>query len=216
MIKVHTLVFNPFSENTYVLEADNKRCAIVDPGCYSSAEKTELAAFIEENRLEPEWLINTHFHLDHVFGNRFVAEKWHLKVAGHREGNYTLAHNNQAASLYGFPDFEDSPPIEVFLHDGQEIELGGEKIEVRFVPGHSRGHIALISHADRWVVAGDVLFNGSIGRTDLPGGDFETLERSIREKLYTLPEDYTVHCGHGPATTIGNEKYANPFVRENS
>lgn len=212
MLVVHKLVFNPFQENTYVIEGENKDCIIVDPGCYNSVENAELKSFIDNRNLKPVALVLTHFHLDHVFGNQFVFDEWGLLPTGHKDGESTMNGNQRACEVYGLP-YIPSPPITHFITDGDTIELSGDEIKVRHVPGHSTGHMALVSEGSGWVIAGDVLFQNSIGRTDLPGGDLATLEKSIREKMYVLPDDMVVYCGHGPETSIGNERFANPFVR---
>lgn len=212
MLTVHKLVFNPFQENTYVISADNGDCIIVDPGCFNSAENEVLKNFIESENLKPIKLVLTHFHLDHVFGNQFVCDQWGLSPEGHKDGELTLAGNERACQVYGLP-YIPSPEISNYLNHGDELKLGTEIIKVIHVPGHSKGHIALISENSNWVVAGDVLFQQSIGRTDLPGGDFDELAESIRTKMYALPEDMVVYCGHGPETTIGAEKFSNPFVK---
>ncbi len=211
MLTVHKLVFNPFQENTFIISAANGDCFIVDPGCFNSEENQRLKSFIEENKLNPVKLVLTHFHLDHVFGNQYVKDEWNLLPTGHKDGESTLSGNERACSVYGLP-YIPSPPITHFLEDGDKLTLDGEVIKVIHVPGHSTGHIALISEKSNWVVAGDVLFQNSIGRTDLPGGDFDVLEKSIKEKMYLLPDEMIVYCGHGPETSIGNEKFANPFV----
>lgn len=212
MLTVHKLVFNPFQENTFIIEGENSECFIIDPGCSNTAENNELRDFIVERGLKPIKLVLTHFHLDHVFGNQFVNDQWGLLPTGHKDGESTLAGNERACQMYGLP-YIASPSIEYFLKDGDILELAGEQIKIIHVPGHSTGHIALVCEDSGWVIAGDVLFQQSIGRTDLPGGDYDTLEKSIKEKMYLLPDDMVVYCGHGPETTIGNEKFSNPFVR---
>ena len=212
MLLVHKLVFNPFQENTFIIEAENKDCIIVDPGCSNRLENQQLEAFVKQNNLNPVRLLLTHFHLDHVFGNKFVFDTWGLLPTGHKDGEFTMNGNKRACEVYGLP-YIPSPPIAHFINDGDEVELGTDVIKVLHVPGHSTGHVALVSSNSNWVIAGDVLFQNSIGRTDLPGGDLPTLENSIREKMYLLPDEMVVYCGHGPETSIGNEKFANPFVR---
>lgn len=216
MINVQKFVFSGFQENTYLLiDSETKNAIIIDPGCYSQMEKQELADFIVNNEILPKRLINTHYHLDHVFGNRFVSDKWGLTVEGSKEDLPTLAMAGRSAMLYGMDGFEESPEPEVFHKGGDVIEFGNNKLEVLFVPGHCVGHIALVCHEQKFVIGGDVLFYRSIGRTDLPGGDFNTLKHSILTKMYALPDDYTVYCGHGPETKIGEEKQHNPFVNIN-
>ncbi len=212
-MKLEYFTFNPFQENTYVLYDNSKECIIVDPGCYTVSEQNQLAQFIEENELIPKKLVCTHFHLDHIFGNQFVTNKWNLLVEGHSADVATLEMGEKSAALYGFDNYIPSPAIEHFIEEGDQIKFGDTVLDVLFVPGHAPGHIALVNHESKTVINGDVLFQGSIGRTDLPGGDFATLEKSIKEKLYTLPEDYVVYAGHGPSTTIGFEKQHNGFVR---
>ncbi|MGB0391193.1 MAG: MBL fold metallo-hydrolase [Salibacteraceae bacterium] len=212
MLTVHKLVFNPFQENTFIISASNGDCFIIDPGCYNAAENQRLKSYVEDHNLNPIKLVLTHFHLDHVFGNLFVKDQWNLLPTGHKDGESTLSGNERACMVYGLP-YIPSPEITHFLEDGDTLKLGEETIDVIHVPGHSTGHIALVCKTSNWVVAGDVLFQNSIGRTDLPGGDFDVLEKSIKEKMYLLPDDMIVYCGHGPETTIGNEKFANPFVR---
>ena len=212
MLQIHSFTFGPFQENTLVLEGANKECILIDPGCYYPEEFTEFKQFIESKKLKPVKLINTHFHLDHVSGNQFVSEQWNLLPTGHKKGTFTLAGNERASAVYGLNYFP-SPPINEFIDEGDVLHLAGELFEVLFVPGHSVGHIALVHHQSESVIAGDVLFRESIGRTDLPGGDFEVLKSSIQQKMYALPNNYTVYCGHGPTTTIGHEKANNPFVK---
>lgn len=212
-MEVLSLTFGPFQENTYILVDDNKECAIVDPGCSNSEERAYLKTTIEQRGLNPVLLLNTHCHIDHVFGNAFVAEEWSLDLHAHKLDLPTLEMVPLSCQLYGIPGYIESPKPKVFIDEGDVIEYGNTKLDVIFVPGHAPGHVAFINHDDRVVINGDVLFRGSIGRTDLPGGNHAELERSIREKMYTLPDDYVVCCGHGPNTTIGEEKTGNAFFR---
>lgn len=212
MLHIHKLVFGPFQENTFIIEAPNKDCIIIDPGCYTNSENHELKELIEENGLNPIMLFNTHFHLDHVFGNQFVYDTWGLLPTGHKFGKPTLAGNERASAVYGL-NYIPSPPITHFIDEGVTVKIGQEELSILFVPGHSTGHVALVCDSQKFTISGDVLFQGSIGRTDLPGGDFTMLEQSIQTKMYALPDDYVVYCGHGPETTIGHEKKNNPFVR---
>ncbi|MFT6443176.1 MAG: glyoxylase-like metal-dependent hydrolase (beta-lactamase superfamily II), partial [Salibacteraceae bacterium] len=182
MLTVHKLVFNPFQENTFIISAKNGDAIIVDPGCSNPTENEELKNYISRHKLKPVQLVLTHFHLDHVFGNQFVKEEWDLLPTGHKKGESTLAGNERACAVYGLP-YIASPPISHFLEDGDTLALNGEEINIIHVPGHSTGHIALVCEKSNWVVAGDVLFQNSIGRTDLPGGDFDILEKSIKEKM---------------------------------
>lgn len=204
--------FNPFQENTYVLHDDSNECVIFDPGCSNKEEQNQLTDFIEANGLKPVKLVNTHCHIDHVLGNKFVAEKYGLHLISHEGESVVLAMQPQISSMYGVP-YDPSPEITEFLDDGDTLSFGHTDLKVLFTPGHSPASISFYNEKTSIVIGGDVLFQGSIGRTDLPGGDFDTLAKSIREKLYVLPDDVVVYSGHGPSTTIGEEKRSNPFVK---
>lgn len=211
-MEITSITFNPFQQNMTVAWDDSGECVIVDPSNHNTSEDQALAAFIEEKNLKPVRLLNTHAHLDHILGNAYVANKWGLAVEMHEKDLPTFALAEASSHLYGIP-YTPSPEPSVFLEEGDQVKFGNTVLDVIFCPGHAPGHIAFISHPDKVVIGGDVLFQMSIGRTDLPGGDFPTLEKSIREKFYTLPDDYTVLPGHGPQTTIGFEKSNNQFVR---
>ena len=213
MIKIQSFAFNGFQENTYVLFDESKKCIIIDPGCYEQNEKLELVRFIVDNELEPVKLINTHCHIDHVLGNRFVAEKWSLDLEMHELDLPTLRSVKDYCQLYGFHNYEESPEPSTFLKEGDKIHFGNSSLDVLFAPGHAPGHIVLYSKEQHFVIGGDVLFQMSIGRTDLPGGDYDTLISSIKDKLLPLDEQTKVYCGHGPSTTIGFEKANNPFLK---
>ncbi len=208
-IRVHTFTFNPFSENTYVL-INGKDAAIIDPGCYTAQEQNELATFIEDNQLNVVGVWNTHCHIDHVMGNAFCIGKYNCPLLIPEHELELLKATPQYGQMWGI-NAEESPEPNAYI--GSKLNLGSEELEVRSAPGHSPDHKVFIHHNSKTVMGGDVLFNGSIGRTDLPGGNFQTLEKSIKEELYTLPDDYEVYPGHGPTTTIGNEKSGNPFVK---
>lgn len=211
-MEIHRFTFNPFQENTYLLTADDGSCIIVDPGMVDRGEKHRLFGFIEEEGLQPISLVNTHCHIDHVLGNHAVHKQYGLKPVYHSKEQQQLDMCIQVSQLYGIP-YEKGPSAESHLDSLEPIHIGEEELELRFVPGHAPGHIVVIHHGIGSVIGGDTLFRGSIGRTDLPGGDHETLLVSIREELYSLPDDYTVWPGHGPETTIGFEKESNPFVQ---
>ena len=213
MINVTKFTFNGFQENTFLLEANDKSCYIIDPGCYSSEERNELSEYITHHGLKPKGVIQTHCHLDHVFGTDWARAKWNIPMGCHEKDVYTLNMAQPSAKLYGFGNFDPVEAPDFFIDEGEPLLLGDEEMEVRFTPGHCVGHIVFIHHESKFVIAGDCLFQGSIGRTDLPGGDYATLEQAIQTQLYTLPDDYTVYCGHGPETSIGFEKQNNPFVK---
>jgi glyoxylase-like metal-dependent hydrolase (beta-lactamase superfamily II) len=212
MIHVEIFTFNPFSENTYVIYDETKECILIDPGCYDQTEKQVLIDFIKSKSLKPVRLINTHCHIDHVLGNAFAAKTWKLRL----ELNFLEIPLLRAVTDYG-PSYgifcEPSPEPFAFLNEGDVIQFGKSALDVVHTPGHSPGSICLISKDQQFVIAGDVLFQMSIGRTDLPGGDYNTLIKSIVTKLFILPDQYRVYPGHGPSTTIGFEKINNPFVK---
>jgi hydroxyacylglutathione hydrolase len=210
MLSVHSFEFNPFQENTYVVYDETLECIIIDPGCSNQQEEKQLLSFIRDNKLEVKQLINTHCHIDHVLGNAFVKRTFQVKLVIHSKEEPLLKSVKAYAPNYGFYQYEEAM-IDGYLHEGDTITVGNQELEILFVPGHSPGHIALYHREDKIVLAGDVLFRESIGRTDLPGGDYDTLIDSIHTQLFTLPDDVTVYCGHGPGTTIGYEKRNNPF-----
>lgn len=210
MIQVHSFTFNAFQENTYILSDETKECVIIDPGCYEKEEKDELTSFIEANNLKVKEILNTHCHVDHVLGNKFVKEYYKVRLAHHRLDEATYRAVKVYAPNYGF-NMYDETTAEWFIEEGDKIRFGNSELDILFVPGHAPGHIAFYSLKDKVCVGGDVLFYDSVGRTDLPGGDFGTLINSIHYKLFNLPDDTTVYPGHGPKTTIGREKKYNPF-----
>ena len=209
---IAVFTFNGFAENTYVLYDDSLECAIVDPGCNSSSERNTLEEFISSNNLIPKKLVNTHCHIDHVLGNSFVAEKYGLPLIAHKGEVVVLQSCLMVAGMYGIP-YDESPKITEYLEGGDQLKFGNTVLEVLFTPGHSPASISFYNKSDDVLISGDVLFQGSIGRTDLPGGDFDTLINSIRLKLFVLPEETIVYPGHGPKTSIGQEKRYNPFLR---
>jgi hydroxyacylglutathione hydrolase len=206
---VVTFTFNGFQENTYLLFDTAKNCVIIDPGCYTRNEQNELAQFIEDNELDVRALLGTHAHIDHVLGNAFVKRTFECPYYLHEKDMPTLNAIDSYAHVYGFQGYETSPLPDFLLQGGEQLEFGGIQLEVLFTPGHAPGHVVFFSKENNFVINGDVLFNGSFGRIDLPGGDLETLKQSISETMFRLPEDTIVYCGHGPSTTIGKEKRSN-------
>ncbi len=213
MISIQGFTFNPFQENTYILYDETKECVIIDPGCSNKSEQEDMVQFIIDEGLKPVKLLNTHCHIDHVFGNTFVAKKYNLGLEIHKDDLETLHSLPRVSHLYGLTVEESVEPSN-FLNEGDQIKFGTSSLDILFTPGHSPGSICFFDHAEKIIIGGDVLFQGSIGRTDLPGGDHETLLTSIREKLFVLADVYTVLSGHGPETTIGFEKKNNPYVGE--
>jgi hydroxyacylglutathione hydrolase len=210
MIHVQSFTFNPFEENTYVLYDDTLDAIVIDPGCYEKEEQEELMDFISSTKLTVKWLVNTHCHIDHVLGNDFVKNKYKVPFVIHPMELPVLRAVKSYASNYGFPRYSEVLPDAEF-QEGKNFIFGNSSLEVLFLPGHSPGHIGLYSPGHKFILGGDVLFYHSIGRTDLPGGDFETLIRSIHQKLFVLPDDVVVYPGHGTPTSIGEEKVSNPF-----
>lgn len=205
------LTYNGFQENTYLLPSQSGSCIIIDPGCYEPTEEQDLARQIQERYLLPVRLINTHCHIDHILGNAFIAEKFKLGLEIHQGELPVLRAGSMVSEMYGM-DYRESPLPISYLNHQDTIEWDGVKLTVLLTPGHSPASICLYNEKEGWVIAGDVLFRESIGRTDLPGGDYDTLITSIKDQLYTLPDDTVVYPGHGPETTIGYEKKNNPFV----
>lgn len=213
MCFVQAFVFGPFQENTYVLWDDSLESVIIDPGCSNSLEEDKLAAFIQENKLQIKYLLNTHAHIDHVLGNAFVCQKYAVLPQLHEKERIILEQMTpRSSAMYGIP-YKPSPGPEKWLQEGDVIVFGQTALKVLFTPGHAPGHVVFVCDQSRFVINGDVLFQGSIGRTDLPYCSYEDLEQSILEKMYTLPSDYKVYTGHGNPTTIGFEKEHNPFIR---
>jgi len=211
MVNVKGFTFNPFQENSYVLYDETMECVIIDPGCYGPEEKLELTEFIREVKLKPVKLLNTHCHIDHVLGNKYVAETWNIELVIHElEADLLKAAQTYGANWGIFA--EKSPVPSAFIREGDVLQFGNSKLEIIFAPGHSPGSICFYNMENRFCISGDVLFHQSIGRTDLPGGDYETLIRSIKNKLFVLPDDTIIYPGHGPITTIGAEKVSNPFL----
>jgi hydroxyacylglutathione hydrolase len=211
MINIHHFTFNAFQENTYILSDETGECIIVDPGCYDVNEEQVLAAFIEKEKLNPVKLVLTHSHIDHVLGNAFIFSRYGLKPEMHQLDLTGLQRVPEYGHIYGFK-VSPSPNPEIFYEEGDQIKFGNSFLDVLFTPGHAPGHITLVSQEQKFIIAGDVLFYGSIGRTDLPGGDHETLIKSIKEKLLPLGDEFQVFCGHGPSTNIGFERKNNPFL----
>ncbi|HUQ67810.1 MAG TPA: MBL fold metallo-hydrolase [Flavitalea sp.] len=211
MLKIQQFTFNPVQENTYVIFNEKGASAIIDPGCYFDNEYKELTDFIDKNKLLPNCLLNTHCHLDHVFGNKRVAEKYGLTLQIHPNEKKLFEYAPVSGQSWGLP-FQNYEGTLSFINEGDRITLGDDQLEVLLTPGHSPGSISFYYREGRFVISGDVLFRSGIGRTDLPGADFKTLIESIRNKLFTLPDDVLVYSGHGPETTIGEEKKSNPFL----
>ena len=211
MLHIQSFTFNPFQENTWLIWNDDNDCLIIDPGCYSAEEKQTMKAFIEKNQLKPVRLLNTHCHIDHVLGNPFVFKEYGLNPEIHPLDKPLLDAVENYGHMWGIQS-EAQPEPTCNLDTLTHIELGDEALEILFTPGHAPGEVSFYSAKYKFLIAGDVLFHESIGRTDLPGGNHAQLIETIRTKLFILHDDVQVHCGHGPSTSIGHEKRFNPFV----
>lgn len=211
MLQVKAFTFSPIQENTYVLYDEQGKAIIIDPGCYFSAEQETLKNFIKDTKLQPVQLLNTHCHLDHVFGNKWVHDVFGLELYLHPREQAVLERAPFSGERWGLPFENYTGPLH-FLEEGDTVWLGNDALQVILAPGHSPGSICFYCKEQGFLIGGDVLFYESIGRSDLPGGDHATLLKSIREKLFVLPDDVKVYSGHGPATTIGHEKRNNPFL----
>lgn len=210
MIKIQSFTFNPFSENTYVLHDNTMEAIVIDPGCYDKHEQEELKEYIDSQGLQVKLLLNTHGHIDHVLGNAFIKETFNVPLWIGSEDLSTLKSVETYATNYGFHKYQPAE-ADHFINEGDIINFGDSQLDVVFVPGHSSGHIAFYNTTQAFCIGGDVLFQGSIGRTDLPGGDFDTLIHSIHTKFFTMADNMVIHSGHGPATTIAHEKSHNPY-----
>lgn len=211
MLQVQSFTFNPFQENTYVLWDETLDCVIIDPGCSNTYEQEELLKFIKSEKLKPVKLVNTHCHIDHVMGNYFVAKNFGLDLYIHKDDLFLLENVENIGKMYGVPVLA-SPAPKHFLDENNTLDFGNISMQIFHTPGHSPGSISFFDKDSKILIVGDVLFNGSIGRTDLPGGNYHTLIHSIVSKLLPLGDDVKVYSGHGSVTTIGKEKRTNPFL----
>ncbi len=210
MLQVKSFEFNPIQENTYILYNEFNECIFIDPGCYHDAEKTALSEFIKQKKLVPKILLNTHCHLDHVLGNEYVAKEYELELQFHENEKPVFDFAPASGLMYDLPFVNHIGTIK-YIKEGDTIKLGNDELKVLLTPGHSPGSVSFYCAADGFVISGDALFNRSIGRSDLPGGDGALLLKSIREQLFTLPAQTKVYSGHGQVTTIGEEMRENPF-----
>ncbi|MCH7399078.1 MBL fold metallo-hydrolase [Belliella sp. DSM 107340] len=211
MLQLKSFTFNPFMENTYVLFDETKEGIIFDPGCYEKEEREILHNFILSEGLTIKYLINTHCHIDHVLGNAFVKRQYNVPLLIHQNEVIVLKSVSAYASNYGFPGYDETE-ADQFIDQNDQIKFGNTTLKIKFVPGHAPGHLVFYDESSKICIAGDTLFLGSIGRTDLPGGDHQTLLSAIKSEMFTLPNDMIVYPGHGPETTIEFEKENNPFV----
>jgi hydroxyacylglutathione hydrolase len=211
MLKVKKFTFNPFAENSYIIWDDgSKEAAIIDPGCYDEYEKKEIDDFIASNNLLLKYLFNTHCHIDHIFGSCHIKSKYNVDYYAPEEDLFLLRNASHQANMFGLELKEICMP-DKFIKDNMKLPLGESSLEFLFTPGHTPGGYCIYSETDKICITGDVLFEGSIGRTDLPGGQYDQILKSIREKLFILPDDTVIYPGHGNSSSIGIEKKTNPF-----
>jgi hydroxyacylglutathione hydrolase len=211
MFTVKAFTFSPVQENTYLLYNEQGETIVIDPGCYFEEERDVLYTFITQNQLRPVLLLNTHCHLDHVFGNKWIHETWNLLLHINPNEKQVLDYAPASGLMWGLP-FDNYSGEPVYLNEAERLQLGEDELELIYAPGHSPGHLCFYCKKQQFLIGGDVLFYESIGRTDLPGGDHATLISNIQNKLFCLPDETVVYSGHGPATTIGHEKKHNPFL----
>jgi hydroxyacylglutathione hydrolase len=213
MIHIKVFTFSPIQENTYVLYNEHNKAIIIDPGCYFTAEQETLKMFITDTGLTPIRLLNTHCHLDHVFGNKWVSDTWGLELYIHRGEEQMLQLAPLSGEKWGLPFVNYAGPLH-FLQEGDTIDMNDDHLKILLTPGHSPASICFYCEKQQFLIGGDVLFRESIGRTDLPGGNHPTLLKSIREQLFILPDEVEVFPGHGSETTIGHEKLHNPYLQD--
>lgn len=214
MLQIKIFEFNAFQVNTIILYDETKECVIIDAACYHESEQNKLRKFIESESLKPVKFVNTHCHIDHILGSNFISDQYQLELGVHEAGKLFIDVAAEHALNFGFAIDPIHAPL-YYLDEKSIIRFGNIKLKVLYTPGHADGSICFLSEENKLVIVGDVLFRESIGRTDLPTGNFELLKKSIQEKLFSLPNDFTVIPGHGPKTTIGYERENNPFVGMN-
>jgi hydroxyacylglutathione hydrolase len=211
-VEIKTFNFNPFQVNSYLIYNESGKCIIVDASCYEKSEMEELSTFIEERGFKPILLLNTHGHVDHIPGNSYLSKKYSIPIAMHKEDLFLLENAVEHGLFFGF-EISKPPDPTMFLAHGETLSLDSEQLEIRHAPGHSPGSVLIYSPNDKFIITGDVIFSGSIGRTDLPGGDYDVLMNSIRKQVLTLPDDTLIYPGHGPYTSVKAEKLRNPFLK---
>jgi glyoxylase-like metal-dependent hydrolase (beta-lactamase superfamily II) len=210
---IHSFEFGPFAENTYVLvDPETRKAIVVDPGCSNPREEQELKYWIESQNITITNVLLTHAHVDHIMGCRFVCDTFKVGITMHKEDLFLLEKGPRIGMMYGFP-VKEAPAPERFLAHGDIFTFGRAGLQVLFTPGHSPGGISFVHTSSKSIFSGDVLFKGSIGRTDLPGGSFDVLINSIKSQLFVYEDDYKVYSGHGEVTTIGEERRFNPFLK---
>jgi len=215
MINFHRFTFNDFQVNTYILWDETKECLIIDAACYSEKEQKNLTSFINSNNLKPVKFVNTHNHIDHILGNPFIKKQYNIPLYSHKAGDLFIRMAQSSGTIFGIQVKETVSP-DHYLDEGDILTFGNSELKIIYTPGHADGSICMYATEEKTLISGDVLFKEGIGRTDLPTGNFDLLEKNIREKLYGLEDKVRVLPGHGPETTIGKEKTSNPFITHSS
>jgi glyoxylase-like metal-dependent hydrolase (beta-lactamase superfamily II) len=210
-MQIHKITFNDFGVNTYLLSDATRECIIIDAACHTSDEEQQLTQLIRQEQLMPVKLINTHSHIDHILGNHFVKETYNIPLLAHAKGDTFIKTAAGSASVFGF-QLKGTVYPDIYLEEGHKVSFGESSLDVLYTPGHADGSICLYSEKDKILISGDVLFRDSIGRTDLPTGDYDILNEQIKTKIFTLPDETVVYPGHGPVTSVGEEAMNNPFV----
>jgi hydroxyacylglutathione hydrolase len=212
-MKVQIFTGNPIQQNGSVVYNEQGDAVIIDPSCYERKEQLEWLDFIQERNLKVHAVLNTHCHIDHITGNAFFVDHFGIPFMAHKEELFTLSFAERSANMYGLSGYIPSPEPTAYLTDNQILKFGDLELKVIFGPGHAVGHVAFYSEVDHLLIGGDILFKGSFGRVDLPGGSMEVLKKTILERMFTLPENTIVYPGHGPTTTIGEEKRTNYILQ---
>ncbi|MGE5382470.1 MAG: MBL fold metallo-hydrolase [Omnitrophica WOR_2 bacterium] len=211
MITVKSFIFNLFATNTYILSDETGECIIIDPASSKPSEEEELTEYIKKKSLIPKAQVITHYHVDHVVGIKFVKDTYGIGATAHKDGKIFWENTEKQGYEYGFNTLNILPPDHLVV-ENDIITFGNSELQVIEVPGHAAGSICLINHQQRFLIAGDVIFYGSIGRTDLPTGDFDLLRENILTKLFILNDNFVIYPGHGQKTHIGMERLHNPFI----
>jgi len=213
-MKVHKFIFNDFRVITYlVIDEETSETVIIDPGCNKDSERKRLQHYVDVHGLKPKYVVNTHAHMDHICGNKYVVSEYDIPLIAHKKELENYSHSKDFVGIYGF-EFEESPLPDEYLKEGDEIVFGSSKLHIIETPGHTAGSISLLSPEKEIIFSGDIIFQGSIGRTDLPGGDLDTLINTLKEKILTLPGDTIIFAGHGYETTVAEEMKNNPFIKD--
>lgn len=211
MIKIEKFVVNPLQENTFVVSDETGACIFVDPGFYYEEEHTEVKEYVEDNNLKPVKIVNTHCHFDHIMGVEFLRKEYGIPFHAHAEDAYWIEKAEEQGEMFAI-NMKKVAPTDYHFSEKETVKFGNTEFKIIHIPGHSPGHVVFYNEKNSLLIAGDVLFYGSIGRTDLPGGNYNELISGIKNKLFPLPDETKVYCGHGQETTIGFEKSSNPFL----